>query len=413
MARAIILMLDSFGVGASADAEDFGDVGANTFGHIAEACAAGKANVERQGPLTLPNLEKLGLGLLAEESGGERPAGFAFNGPCQALYGYAQEQSRGKDTPSGHWEIAGVPVLFDWHYFPPTVPTFPADFISEIIQEADLPGILGDCHASGTEIIASLGNEHMATGKPIFYTSADSVLQIAAHEETFGLEPLLALCELARKKLDAHGLRVGRVIARPFSGSNAENFKRTPNRRDYSVLPPAPTVLDKLVEAGGEVISIGKIADIYAHQGITQKVKASGNNAIFDATLDAIATAPAQSIIFPNFVDFDMEYGHRRNVPGYAKALEDFDKRLPELIAALKPGDRVFIAADHGCDPTWPGSDHTREYIPVICFGPDLTIPKSGGNIGRRTSFADIGQSIASHLGLPATDYGKSFLPRQ
>lgn len=413
MARAIILMLDSFGVGASADAEDFGDVGANTFGHIAEACAAGKADVDRQGPLRLPNLEQLGLGLLAEESGGERPAGFTFDGPCQALYGYAQELSRGKDTPSGHWEIAGVPVLFDWHYFPATVPTFPADFIDEIIQEAALPGILGDCHASGTEIIASLGAEHMATGKPIFYTSADSVLQIAAHEGTFGVERLLALCELAREKLDAHGLRVGRVIARPFEGTSAENFKRTGNRRDYSVLPPAPTVLDKLVDAGGEVISIGKIADIYAHQGITQKVKASGNDAIFNATLEAIKTAPAQSIIFPNFVDFDMEYGHRRNVAGYAKALEDFDKGLPELIAVLQPGDRVFIAADHGCDPTWPGSDHTREYIPVICFGPDLAIPASGGNIGRRASFADIGQSIASHLGLPATTHGESFLPRQ
>ena len=410
MARAIILMLDSFGVGASADAEAFGDVGANTFGHIAAACAAGKADEGRQGPLKLPNLEKLGLGLLASESGGEQPAGFTYDGPVNALYGYAQELSRGKDTPSGHWEIAGVPVLFDWHYFPNTVPTFPADFIAELIAEADLPGILGDCHASGTEIIAQLGAEHIASGKPIVYTSADSVLQIAAHEESFGLQRLLTLCELARKKLDAHNLRVGRVIARPFTGTNANNFKRTANRRDYSVLPPAPTVLDKLVAAGGEVISIGKIADIYAHQGITQSVKASGNDAIFNATLAAIQVAPEQSIIFPNFVDFDMEYGHRRNVPGYARALEAFDQRLPELIAALKLGDRVFIAADHGCDPTWPGSDHTREYIPVICFGPDLEIPATGGNIGRRASFADIGQSIASHLGLPATEYGESFL---
>lgn len=412
MARAIILMLDSFGVGASADADAFGDEGANTFGHIAAACAAGEADEGRQGPLRLPNLEALGLGRLAAESGGTAPAGFTYQGPINALYGYAQELSRGKDTPSGHWEIAGVPVLFDWHYFPNTVPTFPHDFMAELIAEANLPGVLGDCHASGTEIIARLGAEHMASGKPIVYTSADSVLQIAAHEESFGLERLLSLCELAREKLDAHGLRVGRVIARPFLGTSASNFKRTGNRRDYSVLPPAPTVLDALAAAGGEVISIGKIADIYAQQGITQRVKANGNHAIFDATMEAIATAPSRSIIFPNFVDFDMEYGHRRNVAGYARALEAFDLRLPELIAALQPGDRVFIAADHGCDPTWPGTDHTREYIPVICFGPDLAIPATGGNIGRRSSFADIGQSIASHLGLPATAYGESFLPR-
>ena len=410
MARAIILMLDSFGVGASADAAEFGDVGANTFGHIAAACARGDADSGRKGPLHLPNLERLGLGLLAEASSGERPPGFHFNGPAEALYGYAQELSRGKDTPSGHWEIAGVPVLFDWHYFPDQVPSFPADFIAELIEKGNLPGILGDCHASGTEIIARLGEEHMQTGKPIVYTSADSVLQIAAHEESFGLERLLALCELAREMLDQHQLRVGRVIARPFLGENPDNFKRTGNRRDYSVLPPAPTVLDKLAEAGGEVISIGKIADIYAHQGITQKIKVSGNDAIFDATLQAIHSAPAQSLIFPNFVDFDMEYGHRRDVAGYARALEAFDRRLPELIAALQPGDRVFIAADHGCDPTWPGTDHTREYIPVICFGPDLKLPENGGFIGRRDTFADIGQSIATHLGLPATDYGLSFL---
>ncbi|MCH8501575.1 MAG: phosphopentomutase [Aliidiomarina sp.] len=410
MARAIILMLDSFGVGASADAAEFGDVGANTFGHIAAACARGDADIGRKGPLQLPNLERLGLGLLAEASTGERPPGFHFNGPAEALYGYAQELSRGKDTPSGHWEIAGVPVLFDWHYFPDQVPSFPADFIAELIEKGDLPGILGDCHASGTEIIARLGEEHIRSGKPIVYTSADSVLQIAAHEESFGLEKLLTLCEMARELLDQHGLRVGRVIARPFLGDHPDNFKRTGNRRDYSVLPPAPTVLDKLAEAGGEVISIGKIADIYAHQGITQKIKVSGNDAIFDATLQAIHSAPARSLIFPNFVDFDMEYGHRRDVAGYARALEAFDNRLPELIASLQPGDRVFIAADHGCDPTWEGTDHTREYIPVICFGPDLTLPETGGFIGRRDTFADIGQSIATHLGLPATDYGSSFL---
>lgn len=406
MSRAIILMLDSFGVGEAADADVFGDIGADTFGHIAEACARGEADEGRSGPLRLPNLEKLGLGKLAEESTGKRHPGMNFDGPFEGLYGFAQELSRGKDTPSGHWEIAGVPVLFDWHYFPETKPCFPDQLISELVEEADLPGILGDEHASGTEIIARLGEEHIQSGKPIFYTSADSVLQIAAHEEHFGLERLLALCELAREKLDAHNLKVGRVIARPFLGSSADDFKRTGNRRDYSVLPPAPTVLDLLANEGGEVISIGKIADIYAQQGITQRIKATGNDALFDATLKAIDEAPERSIIFPNFVDFDMEYGHRRDIAGYARALEDFDRRLPELIARLQPGDRVFITADHGCDPSWEGTDHTREYVPVICFGPGL----EGGNIGRRDSFADIGQSIARHLNLPSLDYGVSFL---
>lgn len=404
MGRAIILMLDSFGVGAASDASDFGDTGADTLGHIAEACAQGTANEGRSGPLHLPNLERLGLGLLARDSTGKQPPGLDFTGPSEALYGFADELSRGKDTPSGHWELAGVPVLFDWHYFPETQPCFPPDLVDELVREASLPGVLGQEHASGTEIIQRLGAEHMATGKPIFYTSADSVLQIAAHEETFGLEPLLKLCELARKKLDERNLKVGRVIARPFVGSSPADFKRTGNRRDYSVLPPAPTVLDRLHEAGGEVISIGKIADIYAHQGITQSHKASGNEALFDKTLEVIQQAPDRSIIFPNFVDFDMEYGHRRDVSGYARALEAFDRRLPELDALLQPGDRVYITADHGCDPTWVGSDHTRERVPVICYGPGLT----SGNIGHRRTFADLGQSIADQLELPALDYGES-----
>ncbi|MCC5855294.1 MAG: phosphopentomutase [Idiomarina sp.] len=406
MARAIILMFDSFGVGASADAEQFGDVGANTLGHIAQACARGEADEGRTGPLNLPNLERLGLARLGAEAGGEPVAGLNMATPVEALHGYAQEMSFGKDTPSGHWEIAGVPVLFDWHYFPTTQPCFPAELTDAIIAAGDLPGVLGNCHASGTEIIAKLGEDHIQTGQPILYTSADSVLQIAAHEEHFGLDRLLALSEAARRILDEQGLNVGRVIARPFVGDSSATFKRTGNRRDYSVLPPAPTVLDQLKAAGGEVISIGKIADIYAHQGITQSIKASGNDALFDATLETMRTAPAHSIIFPNFVDFDMEYGHRRNIAGYARALEAMDARIPELEALLQPGDRVFITADHGCDPSWPGSDHTREYIPVICFGPGI----EGKNIGRRETFADIGQSIASHLGLKPLSYGKSFL---
>ena len=406
MARAIVLMFDSFGVGAADDAAAFGDVGANTFGHIAEACAEGKANEQRSGPLSLPNLTALGLARLGAEAAGHPIPGLSQSVEPTAIFGFAQELSNGKDTPSGHWEMAGVPVLFDWHYFPTTVPTFPASLTDALITAGDLPGILGNCHASGTTIIAELGEEHMASGKPIFYTSADSVLQIAAHEETFGLERLLKLCEQARELLDQQGLNVGRVIARPFLGDTPNNFKRTANRRDYSVLPPAPTVLVKNQEAGNEVISIGKIADIYAHQGITQKVKASGNDALFDATLQVIRTAPEGSIIFPNFVDFDMEYGHRRNVAGYARALEAIDKRLPELIRELREDDVVFITADHGCDPTWEGTDHTREYVPVIAFGPKVTAK----NIGKRDTFADIGQSIASHLGLAPLEYGKSFL---
>jgi len=400
-------MFDSFGVGASADADKFGDVGANTLGHIAEACANGQANNEkREGDLTLPELSNLGLAQLGKEAAGQAIPGLDLSVLPTAKYGFAQEMSNGKDTPSGHWEMAGVPVLFDWHYFPATQPCFPDSLTQAIISAGKLPGILGNCHASGTTIIAELGEEHMRTGKPIVYTSADSVLQIAAHEETFGLERLLKLCEQARAILDEQGLNVGRVIARPFVGDKAENFKRTGNRRDYSVLPPAPTVLVKNQEAGNEVVSIGKIADIYAHQGITQKIKVSGNDAIFDATLEAIQSAPEGSIIFPNFVDFDMEYGHRRNVSGYAQALESIDRRLPELYAQLREDDIVIITADHGCDPTWPGSDHTREYVPVICFGPKVQ-PE---NIGRRESFADIGQSIAQHLGLAPLDYGKSFL---
>jgi phosphopentomutase len=395
MPRSIILMMDSFGVGASADAAEFGDQGANTLGSIA-----------RQSALRLPNLERLGLGLLAKEASGDLPVGFSPQPEVDALYGYAQEVSRGKDTPSGHWELAGVPVLFDWHYFPDKRSCFPTELIDAMVRRNNLPGVLGEIHASGTTVLRELGEAHIESGCPIVYTSADSVLQIAAHESHFGLDRLLALCEDTRQLLDELGLNVGRVIARPFIGESSHDFQRTGNRRDYSVLPPAPTVLDRLQDSGGTVISIGKIADIYAHQGITQSVKVSGNDAIFDATLDAIRTAPNNSLIFPNFVDFDSKFGHRRDIQGYAEALMDFDARLPELIALLKPEDRVFITADHGCDPSFPGSDHTREYVPMICFGPGL----QGANIGRRETFADLGQSLASHHGLAPLEYGTSFL---
>ena len=301
MKRTIILMLDSLGIGASADADKFGDVGSNTFGHIAQWCADGKANDGREGPLHIPNLTKLGLAHACADSVGSFPAGLDASAEVIGAYGYAQEISSGKDTPSGHWEIAGVPVLFDWGYFSDKENSFPQELLDQLVEQADLPGYLGNCHSSGTEILDLLGAEHMASGKPIFYTSADSVFQIACHEETFGLERLLKLCELARELLEPYN--IGRVIARPFIGNDKSDFARTGNRRDYSVLPPAPTLLDRMVESGGEVVSVGKIADIYAHQGITKKVKATGLEALFDLTLEQVKQAGDQTIVFTNFVD--------------------------------------------------------------------------------------------------------------
>ncbi|ADN77057.1 phosphopentomutase [Ferrimonas balearica DSM 9799] len=404
MTRAIVLMMDSFGVGASADAAKFGDVGADTFGHIAQVCAEGGAEVGRSGLLHLPHLTQLGLARLAFESTGEVPAGFNLEAEVTGAYGYAAELSSGKDTPSGHWEMAGVPVLFDWGYFEDKENSFPKELTDKILARAGLDSFLGNCHASGTTILERLGEEHMRTGAPIFYTSADSVFQIACHEETFGLERLYELCQIAREELEPYN--IGRVIARPFVGNSAMEFARTGNRRDYAVEPPAPTVLDKLKAAGGEVISVGKIADIYAHCGITQKRKGTGLEALWNETLAAMDEAEDRSLIFTNFVDFDSSYGHRRDIPGYAAALEYFDTRLPELMSRLQPGDVVIITADHGCDPTWTGTDHTREHVPVIVFGPGI----APGSLGKRDTFADIGQSLASHFGLEPMDYGKSFL---
>ena len=398
MKRAIILVLDSFGIGATDDAERFGDVGANTLGSIA------RVQHENGAPLNLPNLTRLGLMQAAQECSGELPAGCDGGTSIIGAYGHAAELSSGKDTPSGHWEIAGVPVLFDWGYFTELENTFPESLLTELIDRAGLPGVLGNCHASGTTIIAELGEEHMASGKPIVYTSADSVFQIACHEQSYGLDRLYELSQIARELVDEYN--IGRVIARPFVGTNANDFVRTGNRRDLTTPPPAKTLLDKLVAAGGDVISVGKIADIYAHQGITKKIKASGNAALFDATLSAIAAAPDRSIVFTNFVDFDMLYGHRRDVPGYAAALEYFDQRLPEIMENLGDEDVLLLCADHGCDPTWVGSDHTREHIPVLAYGHRV----EPGSLGKRDSFADIGQSLADFFDLPALDYGKSFL---
>jgi len=405
MARAIILVLDSFGIGASADADRFGDVGANTLGHIAQWCAEGKADKGRTGPLTLPNLTRLGLIQAATDSaGGQVPAGMQTGETFTGSFGYARELSSGKDTPSGHWEIAGVPVLTDWGYFKDDANSFPPSLLNDLIERCNLPGVLGNCHASGTEILQRLGEEHCATGKPIVYTSADSVFQIACHEETFGLDRLMEVCAVARELVDEYN--IGRVIARPFIGADADSFQRTGNRRDLAVPPPSPTILQKLTENKGEVISIGKIADIYAQVGISRKVKATGLDALFDATLEQVKTANDRSIVFTNFVDFDSSYGHRRDVAGYAAALERFDQRLPELLQQMADDDILVMTADHGCDPTWPGTDHTREHIPVLVYGKNLRAV----NLGERSTFADIGQTLADYFELPAMDYGTSFL---
>jgi phosphopentomutase len=404
MKRVFIMVLDSFGIGATKDAEKFGDVGANTLGHIAQACQRGEADVGRSGPLRLPNLSKLGLGKANESASGAFPPGLEANADIIGAYAYAQELSSGKDTPSGHWEIAGVPVLFDWGYFKDLTNSFPPELLDRLIEKANLPGYLGNCHASGTTILDQLGEEHMKSGKPIFYTSADSVFQIACHEETFGLDRLYALCEIARQELTDGGYNIGRVIARPFVGDKACSFQRTGNRHDYAVEPPAPTVLQKLVEEkNGQVVSIGKIADIYADVGITKKIKATGIDALFDASLKEMASAGDNTIVFTNFVDFDSSYGHRRDVAGYAAALELFDRRLPEMLKLVGEDDILIITADHGCDPTWPGTEHTREHIPVLVYGPKV----KAGALGLRDTFADIGQTIAAYFDLSPMDYGK------
>jgi phosphopentomutase len=403
MSRAFLFVLDSFGIGGAEDAARFGDAGSDTFGHIEEACAAGKADRKglRQGSLDLPNMMSLGLGHAAAAASGHARAAGALH--PSAFHGAAQEISSGKDTPSGHWEIAGLPVSFEWGYFPRTIPAFPAELTKAIIREGGLPGILGDSHASGTEIIEKLGEEHIRTGRPILYTSADSVIQIAAHETYFGLERLYELCKVVRKIADP--LNIGRVIARPFVGESAATFERTANRRDYAVPPPEPTLLDRLTARGSKVIAVGKIGDIFAHRGISEVRKGVGNMEMFDKALEAMADAGDGDLVFANFVDFDSEYGHRRDVAGYAAALEAFDRRIPEAIARLQPGDMLILTADHGNDPTWRGTDHTRERIPVIGIAPGTP----GGDVGLRSTFADIGETVAEHLGLPPGRYGSSF----
>jgi phosphopentomutase len=397
MSRAFILLLDSFGLGATPDAAKYGDTGANTFGHIAAWAAQGGT------PMQLPNLERLGLAAAAHQASGEWAAGFNQRDGFTAAYGAARERSTGKDTQSGHWEIAGVPVEFDWGYFPRTVPSLPAELTDKLQEITGVAGWLGNCHASGTTIINDLGDEHVATGNPILYTSADSVLQIAAHEEHFGLERLYAVCEAAFELVKPYN--IGRVIARPFLGENG-SYRRTSNRHDYAVPPPSKTLLDHVKEEGGEVIALGKISDIFATQGVSRMVKGVDNMALFDALLKVAGEAGEKSLTFVNFVDFDQAFGHRRDVAGYANALHEMDARLPEFMARLKEGDLVVITADHGCDPTSPGSDHTREHIPMIFFGPGIA-PRA---LPVSRTFSDIGATLAKHLGVKPLSHGTPLL---
>lgn len=397
MAKAVILMMDSFGVGGAKDAKAFDDEGANTFFNIARNYAH----------FAVPNLEALGLqeaGVLASGKKAPLEEGKALL-KLPSKYGCMEEVSAGKDTISGHWEMAGVPVKKDFGHFKLDYPSFPDELVERICKRAEISGILGNKAASGTVIIQELGEEHIKTLKPIFYTSADSNLQIAAHEEIFGLERLYKLCEIAFEEVKPYN--IGRVIARPFVGDKAGAFVRTKNRHDYALPPFAPTVLDKAKEKGLEVTAIGKIRDIYAGSGVTRAVKGSGLEELWNVTLDEIKRmGKKDGIVFTNFVDFDMEWGHRRDVKGYAEGLMYFDSRLPEIADVLDEDDIVFITADHGCDPTYKGTDHTRECVPVIMFGKKV----KAENIGRRLTYADIAATIAEKFGLKPFEIGKSFL---
>lgn len=392
--RAIIIVLDSFGIGALPDAHKFGDIGSDTLGHIDEYCF--NHNIT----FNIPNLLKLGLGKAYHTVNGKNlhcdNDSYALNGS----FGACREVSSGKDTSSGHWEIAGCPVLFDWGYFTAKTNTFPQDLLNKIMQKSGVKGFLGNCHASGTDIIRDLGDQHIQTGFPIIYTSADSVFQIACHEEHFGLDNLYRLCNIVREALTPYN--IARVIARPFLGDKPENYTRTGNRKDYSVLPSSKTLLDVCVSEGGKTIAVGKIGDIYAHQGTTLELKANGLADLCDKTLKAMCDYKEdKTFIMTNLVDFDMLYGHRRDVLGYKKALEYLDTRLPEFLTILTANDMLILTADHGCDPTWPGSDHTREHIPFLVYYQGLC-----QNLGIRNTYADIGQTVAGHLNLAKLKFG-------
>ncbi|MBW6425857.1 phosphopentomutase [Rhizobium sp. XQZ8] len=389
MARVFLCVLDSVGCGGAPDAARYGDEGSNTLLHIAEACAAGRAEDGRSGPLKVPNLDALGLGAAITLASGKASPG--LSAVPTGWWGAAQEVSAGKDTQSGHWELAGVPVTRDWHYFPRTEPAFPAELMAELVSRAGIPGSLANNHASGTEVLDRFGLEHIATGKPIVYTSADSVVQIAAHEVHFGLDLLLETCRIGADIF--HPLNVGRIIARPFIGEAPGSFIRTANRKDFAITPPDGTICDRVVASGGAVHAVGKIGDIFAMKSISDVSKGEDDMALFDHVLAFTDKARPGDLIFANFIEFDSLWGHRRNVAGYARALEAFDARLPELTAHLCPDDLLIITADHGNDPTWPGTDHTRERVPVLVTGPRVTARELG-----IVPFTVVAQLTASHL---------------
>lgn len=389
MARAFLFVLDSFGIGGAPDAAAFGDEGANTLLHIAERMR-----------LNVPHMASLGLGLAAKAASGRDPFG-----PVEIIgrWGYATEISRGKDTITGHWEMAGVPLEHDWGYFPHTIPAFPQDFIDALVTRCKLPGLLAMCHASGTQVIEDFGEEHVRSGKPIAYTSADSVIQIAAHEEHFGLERLYEVCRIAREL--TYPMNIGRVIARPFVGETAKTFTRTGHRKDFAVLPPSPTLLSSLTASGRQVISVGKIGDIFAHSGTGEEVKVAGLDTLMAMSLAAMDRLPDGGLVMTNFVDFDTEFGHRRDPIGYGRLLEHYDTLLPQVFAKLREGDLLVLTADHGNDPTWKGTDHTREQVPVMTYMKG----NRPGSFGHRKSFSDIGQSIAAHLGIAPLGAGEAW----
>lgn len=382
--RVIWIVLDSFGVGSLPDAKAYGDDGANTLLHIAENAKG----------FSLPNMESLGLGNI------EAAPGVAATDLPRGAWGKARERSAGKDTTAGHWEMAGVitPEKF------PTFPNgFPADFLKPF-ERAIGRGTLGNCVASGTEIIERLGPEHLRTGRPIVYTSADSVFQIAAHEDVIKLDELYKICEIAREMLKGP-LGVGRVIARPFIGTPG-HFVRTAERRDFSLAPVGVTVPDLVKEAGLPSVAIGKIHDIFAGRGFTESIHTENNGDGVQKTLDAMDRVH-EGLLYTNLVDYDMKYGHRRDVQGYADALMAFDRRLPEITKKMGPDDLLILTADHGCDPTWHGTDHTREYIPMLFYGPRVR-PVS---LGERATYADEGATVADFLGVKAPAAGESMLP--
>jgi phosphopentomutase len=381
--RIVLVVLDGAGIGAMPDAPDWGDAGSDTFGHIMDSRS-----------VRLPNLQRYGLGNirpLKDLLALEHPVG---------SYGRCALRSNGKDTTTGHWEMAGI--ILERAF--PTYPNgFPKSIIDRFVKETNVPGILGNIPASGTEIIKDLGQEHVESRKPIVYTSADSVFQIAAHEEVIPLERLYEICETAREILVGEH-KVGRVIARPFLGKPGA-FYRTENRHDYAVPPPRENLLPALADEGLDVVCIGKIASIYDSLGVTKDLTAKNNEQSIDQTIKALEEK-SHGLIFSNLVDFDMLYGHRRDTEGYAKALEHFDSRLPEIEAAMSADDVMMITADHGNDPTFRGSDHTREYAPLLVYGKSA---RGGVNLGTRDSLADIGQTIAENFGLKLTA-GKGFL---